>query len=501
MPSRSPLTREQHIAATTPASRAFIVAAPGSGKTRVAAERFGVIRYDGSTDRRRILALSFARSAKSELAARIQDRWGSKALVWPHQALTLDALHCEILSFLLRRRIIYWLGDHTALTVIDNWRGQIGARRISPEMTYRRTAVLHGNTVGSMSERIGRIGHSEYEIIQKAKFEDHLTAGLCTHAEVRQIIGEALNRQDLRNKVTAYLASTTKAIIVDEVFDANRLDLELIRLAAAAGIATTLIGDPWQALYEFRGARPDLVPGLVEREAFQSFHVTRPFRFQTPEMVQIATNLRIGRPTQLASVSDVAACDVVLAHYWDDLWSGPDCVLPLSYGRLDNQTDAAIALLLDRLVQGHFGHQSIYATEAAALLGLDPDTVRNNGAVFGSVLEMLRPATPDAGARAIAELRRVIKVLGSLRRLRALPSTHEARQQDRLLALARRMDQPHVIPGMTVHQAKGREWSIVGIRLTETEVSRLAEGLKQDRFDDRLLYVAITRATRKVMRC
>ena len=126
MPTRSPLTSEQRAAATTTANRAFIVAAPGSGKTTVAAERFGVIRYDTPTDLRRILALSFTRSARGELAARIRRRWGSGALSWPHQALTLDTLHCEILAFLLRRQVISWMGDHTELTGLPSPRVQNG---------------------------------------------------------------------------------------------------------------------------------------------------------------------------------------------------------------------------------------------------------------------------------------------------------------------------------------------------------------------------------------
>lgn len=61
MSTRSRLTSEQQAAATTSSTRAFIVAAPGSGKTTVAAERFGVIRYDTPADLRRILALSFTK--------------------------------------------------------------------------------------------------------------------------------------------------------------------------------------------------------------------------------------------------------------------------------------------------------------------------------------------------------------------------------------------------------------------------------------------------------
>jgi DNA helicase-2/ATP-dependent DNA helicase PcrA len=60
-------------------------------------------------------------------------------------------------------------------------------------------------------------------------------------------------------------------LIVDEIFDANKLDLALILLAGKSGISTTLIGDPWQPLYEFRGAQPELVPRLVNSQGYVTF--------------------------------------------------------------------------------------------------------------------------------------------------------------------------------------------------------------------------------------
>jgi len=50
------------------------------------------------------------------------------------------------------------------------------------------------------------------------------------------------------------------------------------------------------------------------------------------------------------------------------------------------------------------------------------------------------------------------------------------------------------LPGLTVHQAKGREWDAVGIRLTESERTALAGGLALENDSHRKLYVACTRA-------
>jgi DNA helicase-2/ATP-dependent DNA helicase PcrA len=493
VPSRLSLTSEQRRAAATSAPRAFIIAAPGSGKTTVAAERYGVVRYNGAFDSHRILALSFARSAKQELAERIRWRWGSAALAWPHEAVTLDGLHRELVTYLLRTGVIQWPGGHTELTVIDTWRGQAGARYLLPVQQFRRVAALNDTQVTSTRRAITT---GVYGIGRRDAFEAHLASGLCTHEEIREVLRAVLLRADLQPTVTEYLTNTVKAIVVDEIFDANNLDLAIVQLASAAGIPTTLIGDPWQALYDFRGARPDLVPRLVARQGFATFPVTQSFRFETPKMQRLAARLRAGQPVTLPRGAAIES-NIVLASYWDTLWDGAECVLPLSFGRIDNQTDAAITILLDRLVSGHFGHGAIYGTEAITLLGLDLDVVRADGpAALSPVLETLSVGTPEATMAAIRQLRAALRALGSPRQLRSLPGSSEASQLGRLQALARRMTQPMLVPGMTVHQAKGREWPIVGVRLTDAQVEQLGHGLSQDSPEDRVLYVAITRACR-----
>jgi DNA helicase-2/ATP-dependent DNA helicase PcrA len=57
-----------------------------------------------------------------------------------------------------------------------------------------------------------------------------------------------------------------------------------------------------------------------------------------------------------------------------------------------------------------------------------------------------------------------------------------------------------LVPGLTAHQAKGREWDVVGVRLTDAECAVLRQGLRADSEDHRKLYVALTRArTRTVL--
>jgi DNA helicase-2/ATP-dependent DNA helicase PcrA len=489
------LTAEQQRAAATTAAHAFIVAAPGAGKTTVAAERYGVARYLTSRPGLRTLGASFARSATQELRQRVQGRWGIHATCWPNDVKTLDAIHCELVRHLLTTGILRWPGGHTELTVLDTWRGQTGARYLIPGQGWHRVATLQGNDVISIGQVIRGAG---YGIGARVAFESHLMAGVCTHGEIRAVLREVLRSDELRSVLGDYLRSTTSSLIVDEVFDADNLDIALILLAGRSGIPTTLIGDPWQALYEFRGARPELVPWLVQRESYETFPVLRSFRFITSEMQRLAVDLRAGHGVTV-SAGSTAYVDVVLASEWDMLWQADTRVLPLSFGRINNQTDAAIVLLLDQVVTAHFGRPALFAQEAMTLLGLDPETIRAEGAArLRPVLEILGAATAQATARAIEQLRRALRDLGSPRRLRTLPAASEEQQQTRLHALALRLSDRSCIPGMTIHQAKGREWNAVGVRLKQVQVERLNRGLSEASSDDRAIYVALTRARQTV---
>src|SRR5581483_6724698 len=160
-------------------------------------------------------------------------------------------------------------------------------------------------------------------------------------------------------------------------------DLFIVALACNTHINVTLVGDPWQALYGFRGANPELVPALIRDGHFQTLPLTHSFRFRTPQMRALAESLRDRAPVILA-----AACpyDVVLASNWDTLWNGPDNVLPLSFGRTTNRTDAAAIVLLDHIVHAKFAQRTIFLPEALLLLDLDPEAYQMQGpTVLGNV--------------------------------------------------------------------------------------------------------------------
>jgi len=490
MTMRLPLNDEQKAAITTGADRVFIEAAPGAGKTTVATERFGLSRFGRARDGRGVVAVSFARSARGELDQRVRRRWGSNALRWPHKVWTLDSLHFALVQHLLRSGAITWPAGVTELQVVDTWRGHKGSWP-RPVGSYIQGLWLNGTivTIGN-----GNATLSEYAFSGVGPYRAHLEAGLCTHTEIRQVLGAAIAKDSgLKPIVTDFLKNTIATLIVDEVFDGNMLDLAIVYGAASTGIPTTLIGDPWQALYAFRGARPELVPQVVANLKFETLGISESFRFETTEMQTLAEALRAGQPV-VVSGGPAQNCDVVLASEWARLWTAGHCVLPLSFGQASNRVDAAIALLLDHVVSQRFGVLSTFGSDAAVMLGLDPEVLRADGAAqLAPVVETLGEGTEQAAKEGFALLRSNLLELGS----RSIPNLQAAKMTERyarLIRLSERLAGADVIPGLTIHQAKGREWSQVGVALSDPERARLAKGLEQDSEDDRALYVALTRA-------
>ena len=358
------LSTEQLGAATTACNRVFVEAAPGSGKTAVAAERFGVLRF-GSMLNRPAICLSFTRSATMELRDRIRGRWGSTATSWPHKITTFDAFHRSIVEYLLRANLLRWPGNHVVIGVRDTWRGQDNARRIPAGSWLRVPYVKNGfvltKAISAAEETFG--------FSKKVPFEAVLSEGFCTHAEVRLILRGALSDANLRIAIIEYVRRQCGSLIVDEFFDADETDLAIVEAACRAGVGVTVIGDPWQAIYEFRGARPDLALEFLERNSFVEFPLARSYRFQTDSVRAYAAALRAGAGTSLLMTSPQSA-DVILANSWSPLWKTDDDVIPLSFGPIGNLRDALLTVLLDGITHSYFGLRAVYSSEASALLGI-----------------------------------------------------------------------------------------------------------------------------------
>jgi DNA helicase-2/ATP-dependent DNA helicase PcrA len=267
--------------------------------------------------------------------------------------------------------------------------------------------------------------------------------------------------------------------------------LAIVELAIRSNIEVTLVGDPWQALYGFRGARPELVPGMVTQLAVDRLPLTASFRWQTDEQRLLADELRAGRGIALPTAA-VRTVDVVLACFWKQLWETGPTVLPLAFGSAKgNNPEAAATLLLNHLTRTVFGEGATYLADALTTLGIDdPDAVGRLEPRLQPVIDRL--ASSGAGSLNPAYDDLVAAVRSESRR--GFPKAHGAYTKRLVLLRERLTSGQQLIPGMTAHQAKGREWDNVGLRLSDDQRKVLAGGLSSAEETHRQLYVACTRA-------
>lgn len=490
------LTDEQRLAAASSQSKLFIEAGPGTGKTTVSAQRFGVQRFASPHrhDARAVVAVSFTRAATYNLSRRVQRLWGPVALSWPHRIVTLDTIMCDLLHDLMRQQLVIWPNAPTLwpdgnieLDVRDSWAST--SRTVRTKAIYK--LYLSERHVG-----VGRTSTSEWaKGFPMETVAPLIKKGICTHQDVREILTLALQDPALVARVRKRIGDTMRALIVDEVFDANDLDIAMIEAAIAAGVNVTLVGDPWQALYLFRGARPQAIPGLLERTGVATIRLTKSFRWRSKEQHDIATRLRAGQAITLPT--DQPDIDVALALWWAELWNLGGKVLPLAFHSFKGgYEEAAATLLLNHVTRKLFDLDATYLNDSLTALNVQcGDVPRKLEPALQNIVDILGLGGKDAVNAAYLQL---VKAIGdvSTRELRAPHHAHTKR----LAQIQERLNFPgRPVPGLTTHQAKGGEWQVVGLRLKPDEREALAAGLDSDEDLHRKIYVACTRARERTV--
>ncbi|MEZ5218170.1 MAG: UvrD-helicase domain-containing protein [Ilumatobacteraceae bacterium] len=104
-------------------------------------------------------------------------------------------------------------------------------------------------------------------------------------------------------------------LLVDEVFDADRADFQLIRVHCEAGAHVTVAGDVWQALYEFRKAKPLKVREGLGRPGFEPLTVHTSHRYTQDQTRDLAIALR----SRAVTVPPAEDPSVAIALNWDHL--------------------------------------------------------------------------------------------------------------------------------------------------------------------------------------
>ena len=261
------LNSRQREAVTSTEGRIRVVAGAGTGKTKALTHRYAYIVNVLGIDPANILCLTFTNKAAAEMRARISGM--------VHSGDYNDFV-CTIHGFCVKflRKEIYRLGFPKSFTVLDEEDCKAIAKEAMDEMGLKRTE----KTVKMFLDEIGASkalqGYIVTYMLPGAKVSDNQrkTSKMAAYVS-RQMKNYALDFDDLLNltryildrfpDALAWWQEELNYIMVDEAQDCNTDDWDLIERLAALHKNLFIVGDPDQAIYEWRGARPDLFVGFA----------------------------------------------------------------------------------------------------------------------------------------------------------------------------------------------------------------------------------------------
>ena len=262
------LNAEQVAAATSTAKRTLVVAPPGSGKTRVLAARLVWLLRERNMPSHNVLALVFTRAAAAELRSRVVAEVGEDLA----SLVTICTFHSLALSLLrsdesLGYRRLRVASEDEEKEVFSGLFGgptkrpeakRVGKRRLRKFITERaagREAVSQGPEVALFLTYSARLR----------------VRGLASHDDLYPDLMHAL--REGASGVRAAL-SQFRHVLVDEAHDLTVAELALVQ---ACGGESTVVLDPRQAIYGWRGANVSAV--LAAYADARRVDLTQTYRF------------------------------------------------------------------------------------------------------------------------------------------------------------------------------------------------------------------------------
>lgn len=237
------LNPEQEAAVIEPSS-IFLIACPGSGKTRTLTYK---IAYELSrrTDKRIVVAITYTHRAADEIQERIEDLGVDTSGLW------IGTIHSFCLEWILKPYGIYSPALAQGYRVIDpHDRERLLERLCAP---YK--GVTHWDCDYYVTEtgyQLGCVDMGKHPIIHKVlkSYFDELSANRQIDFEL--ILWYAYSLMRDRSQIAVLLSRVFSHILVDEYQDTKQIQYNIVTSILRAGNGQTkilIVGDPNQAIY------------------------------------------------------------------------------------------------------------------------------------------------------------------------------------------------------------------------------------------------------------
>lgn len=266
-------------------------ACPGSGKTAVVAHKF--INYIKSWDRvhQGVAVLSFSNVASDEIEKQAQIfSSGKLAINYPHYIGTLDSFINNFIflqfgySFLNPPRYPKIVTDTASIPIFEYKMGDCYKCEFATDVSYFRLRMngdlYYKNSLVDCQTK-NRRGNNPCLDYKKTM----LNNGLFFQNETARLAYELMKSNP---QIASALAERFPIIIVDEAQDTSEDQMAVLDLLQQAGLESIfLVGDPDQAIYEWRDASPKV---FIEK-MFSKNWITLPLtvNFRSSQLICNAT--------------------------------------------------------------------------------------------------------------------------------------------------------------------------------------------------------------------
>lgn len=291
------LNARQREAVEDTEGRVRVVAGAGSGKTRVLATRYAFLVEDIGVDPANILCMTFTNKAAQEMKQRI----GSLLKDTAH----VNDFVCTIHGFCVKvlRREIYRLGFPRNFNIVDEEDAKSFAKQVMKDLGMDRTTITVKQFLSHIAYKKGELGAGGYIPLLLPGGMDKLTPeeeegrrNLLAYLRM-QMKFLALDFDDLIYATLYILETFADArkywqneldyVQVDEVQDCNDTDWAIINIVSERCGNLFIVGDPDQAIYEWRGAKPDY---FVDFPADTTIVLDENYR-STPNILDVANSV------------------------------------------------------------------------------------------------------------------------------------------------------------------------------------------------------------------
>lgn len=284
------LNPEQQQAARHYTGPCVVTASPGSGKTSVLTARVIYLIKEKSVAPKNILCLTFTNKAANEMRERISDALGlsSSESVW------ISTFHSLCLAVL--RKHGSHVGVQQGFTVYNSddqlmLLSKIGRMHEFVDATEIKKLANFINTTREDLEQFVSMSLPEADIVHEyLQTLDEFNA-----IDFSGLLYKCWSLLSQHEKVRQSLLNRFKFVLVDEVQDTNKIQYEIIKLLSLHK-NLFLVGDINQAIFSWRGARPENLQIVKSEFAdVQSIILPRNYR-STTDILKKAQSLIRNNP-------------------------------------------------------------------------------------------------------------------------------------------------------------------------------------------------------------